>query len=108
MLQGTSNRNQTKLEREVESIGAQLQSSVSREYSCFTANCLSKDLPKGIPFLLYLQTLVFTNFFVLVVDILSDITCNLSLEDVLIEQQRSLILKEIEEIEKENQQVGFI
>lgn len=50
-----------------------------------------------------------TNFFgVLVVDILSDITCNLSLEDVTIEQQRSLILQEIEEIEKENQQVGFI
>ena len=67
------------LEMEVENIGGQLNAYTGREQTCYYAKVLKKDM-KGA------------------VDILSDILLNSNLEDHAIERERSVILREMEEV----------
>ncbi|KAF4533182.1 hypothetical protein B566_EDAN001724 [Ephemera danica] len=79
-FKGTSKRSQSALELEVENMGAYLKSSTSREQTAFYAKCLSSDVPKAV-------------------EILSDIIQNLKLSDPEIEQERKVILSEMQDAE---------
>ena len=46
-LQGTEKRDQSSLEKEVEGMGAQLNSTVAREYTSYLGKCLSRDMPQS-------------------------------------------------------------
>uniref|UniRef100_A0A8C6V590 Cytochrome b-c1 complex subunit 1, mitochondrial n=1 Tax=Naja naja TaxID=35670 RepID=A0A8C6V590_NAJNA len=77
-FKGTSKYPYAQFEKEVESIGAHLDSYYSREKTAFYMKILPKDLPKAI-------------------EILADITQNCSLEDSQIEKERNVILQEMKE-----------
>nr|CAD7448147.1 unnamed protein product [Timema bartmani]CAD7456270.1 unnamed protein product [Timema tahoe] len=87
-FKGTSKRSQTDLELEVENMGAHLNAYTSREQTVFYAKCLSKDVPKAI-------------------EILSDIIQNSKLGEVEIERERGVILREMQEVETNLQEVVF-
>ncbi|KAI1287390.1 Mitochondrial-processing peptidase subunit beta [Halotydeus destructor] len=87
-FKGTSKRTQTELELEVENLGAHLNAYTSREQTVYYAKCLSKDLPKAM-------------------DILSDILQNSKLGEAEIERERSVILREMQEVETNLQEVVF-
>ncbi|XP_007421968.1 cytochrome b-c1 complex subunit 1, mitochondrial [Python bivittatus] len=77
-FKGTKKYPCPQFEKEVESIGAHLNSYYSREKTAFYMKILPKDLPKAI-------------------EILADITQNCSLEDSQIEKERNVILQEMKE-----------
>lgn len=85
-FKGTKKRSQTDIELEIENMGGHLNAYTSREQTCFYAKVLSKDLPKAI-------------------DILSDILQNSKLDSVAIERERSVILREQEEVNKNMEEV---
>ena len=87
-FKGTSRRTQTDIELEIENAGAHLNAYTSREQTAYYARVFKKDLP-------------------LAIDILSDILQNSLLEDQAIERERSVILREYEEIEKQTEEVVF-
>ncbi|XP_034287372.1 cytochrome b-c1 complex subunit 1, mitochondrial [Pantherophis guttatus] len=77
-FKGTSKYPYAQFEKEVEGIGAHLDSYYSREKTAFYMKILPKDLPKAI-------------------EILAEITQNCSLEDSQIEKERNVILQEMKE-----------
>ncbi|XP_062977414.1 cytochrome b-c1 complex subunit 1, mitochondrial [Elgaria multicarinata webbii] len=79
-FKGTKNRPGAELEKEVESMGAHLNSYSSREQTAFFMKALAKDLPKAI-------------------EILADVVQNCSLEDSQIEKERNVILQEMKEMD---------
>uniref|UniRef100_A0A8C5F253 Ubiquinol-cytochrome c reductase core protein 1 n=1 Tax=Gopherus evgoodei TaxID=1825980 RepID=A0A8C5F253_9SAUR len=85
---GTKKRPCATFEKEVESMGAHLNSYTSREQTAFFVKALSKDLPKAV-------------------EILADIVQNCSLEDSQIEKERSTILQELQEIDSNLTDVVF-
>lgn len=87
-FKGTSTRSQTDLELEIENLGAHLNAYTSREQTVFYAKCLSKDVPK-------------------LVEILSDIIQNSKLNETEIERERGVILREMQEVESNLQEVVF-
>nr|XP_018908312.1 PREDICTED: mitochondrial-processing peptidase subunit beta isoform X1 [Bemisia tabaci]XP_018908317.1 PREDICTED: mitochondrial-processing peptidase subunit beta isoform X2 [Bemisia tabaci] len=87
-FKGTSSRSQTDLELEVENLGAHLNAYTSREQTVFYAKCLSKDVPKAI-------------------EILADIVKNSKLGENEIERERGVILREMQEVETNLQEVVF-
>ncbi|XP_053691689.1 mitochondrial-processing peptidase subunit beta [Sabethes cyaneus] len=87
-FKGTSKRSQTDLELEVENMGAHLNAYTSREQTVFYAKCLSKDVPKAV-------------------EILSDIIQNSKLGESEIERERGVILREMQEVESNMQEVVF-
>jgi processing peptidase subunit beta len=87
-FKGTSKRSQTDLELEVENMGAHLNAYTSREQTVFYAKCLSKDLPKAV-------------------EILSDIIQNSKFGEAEIERERGVILREMQEVETNLQEVVF-
>ncbi|GMM49728.1 mitochondrial processing peptidase [Starmerella bacillaris] len=87
-FKGTANRSQKKLELEIEQIGGHLNAYTSRENTVFYAKSLKKDVPK-------------------VVDILSDILQRSKLEPQAIENERSVIIRESEEVDKIYEEVLF-
>lgn len=87
-FKGTAKRSQVDLELEVENMGAHLNAYTSREQTVFYAKCLSKDVPKAL-------------------EILSDILQNSQLADAKIEQERGVILREMQEVETNLQEVVF-
>ena len=87
-FKGTKNRSQTQLELEVENMGAHLNAYTSREQTVYYAKCLSKDLEKSV-------------------EILADILQNPVLGEEEIERERSVILREMEEVESNLQEVVF-
>lgn len=87
-FQGTAKRSQTDLELEVENMGAHLNAYTSREQTVFYAKCLSQDVPKAI-------------------EILSDIIQNSKLGEAEIERERGVILREMQEVESNLQEVVF-
>lgn len=60
----------------------------SREQTVFYAKCLSRDVPKAV-------------------EIISDIVQNSKLEDSQIERERGVILREMQEVEGNMQEVVF-
>jgi len=87
-FKGTKRRTQTDLELEVENMGAHLNAYTSREQTVYYAKAFSKDLPKAV-------------------DILSDILQNSTLGEAEIERERGVILREMQEVETNLQEVVF-
>jgi len=87
-FKGTGKRSQTDLELEVENAGMHLNAYTSREQTVYYAKCLKKDLAKAV-------------------DIIADITQNPKLGEQEIERERSVILREMEEVEGNLQEVVF-
>lgn len=87
-FKGTSKRSQTDLELEVENMGAHLNAYTSREQTVFYAKCLSKDVSKAV-------------------EVLGDIIQNSKLGESEIERERSVILREMQEVESNLQEVVF-
>lgn len=87
-FKGTNTRSQTDLELEIENMGAHLNAYTSREQTVFYAKCLSKDLGKSL-------------------EILSDILTNSKFEEKQIERERGVILREMQEVETNLQEVVF-
>ncbi|WKY05315.1 hypothetical protein Q1695_005935 [Nippostrongylus brasiliensis] len=87
-FKGTSRRSRSGLELEVENIGAHLNAYTSREQTVYYAKCFSKDLEQSV-------------------DILSDILLNSNLNSRDIEAERSVILREMQEVEQNLQEVVF-
>ncbi|XP_015185677.1 PREDICTED: mitochondrial-processing peptidase subunit beta [Polistes dominula] len=87
-FKGTTKRSQTDLELEIENMGAHLNAYTSREQTVFYAKCLSQDVPKAI-------------------EILSDIIQNSKLGESEIERERGVILREMQEVETNLQEVVF-
>ncbi|XP_053325239.1 cytochrome b-c1 complex subunit 1, mitochondrial [Spea bombifrons] len=87
-FKGTKKRPQAALEQEVESLGAHLNAYTTREQTAIYIKALSKDLPKAV-------------------EILADIVQNSSLEDSQIEKERHVILRELQEIDSNKQEVAF-
>ncbi|KAI0990363.1 hypothetical protein GJ496_000112 [Pomphorhynchus laevis] len=87
-FKGTKNRTQKQLEVEVENMGAQLNAYTSREQTVYYAKCLRKDLTKCV-------------------EILSDLLQNGTYGESEIERERDVILREMQEIELNMQEVVF-
>lgn len=87
-FKGTKRRTQTDLELEVENMGAHLNAYTSREQTVYYAKCFTKDLPKAV-------------------DILSDILQNSLLGEAEIERERGVILREMQDVETNLQEVVF-
>ncbi|XP_052871745.1 mitochondrial-processing peptidase subunit beta-like [Anopheles cruzii] len=87
-FKGTVKRSQTDLELEVENMGAHLNAYTSREQTVFYAKCLSKDISKAV-------------------EILSDIIQHSTLGEGEIERERGVILREMQEVESNLQEVVF-
>lgn len=87
-FKGTKKRTQTQLELEVENMGAHLNAYTSREQTVYYAKSFSKDLGKSV-------------------DILADILQNSTLGEAEIERERSVILREMQEVENNFQEVVF-
>ncbi|CAF1163229.1 unnamed protein product [Rotaria sordida] len=87
-FKGTNKRTQRELELEVENLGAHLNAYTSREQTVYYAKCFSKDLPQ-------------------IVELLSDIIQNSQFGEEEIERERHTILREMQEIENNLQEVVF-
>jgi len=87
-FKGTSNRTGAQLEKEIENMGAHLNAYTSREQTVYVAKAFKKDVNKSL-------------------DILSDIIQNSSFDKEMIERERSTILREIKEVENNNEEVIF-
>lgn len=87
-FKGTGKRSQSQLEVEIEDMGAQLNAYTSREQTVYYSKCLTKDVPRAI-------------------EILSDIVQNAKLGSSEIERERGVILREMQEVESNLQEVVF-
>lgn len=87
-FKGTSKRSQTDLELLVENMGAHLNAYTSREQTVFYAKCLASDIPVAV-------------------EILADIIQNSSLAEPEIERERGVILREMQDVESNLQEVVF-
>ncbi|XP_044764055.1 mitochondrial-processing peptidase subunit beta [Coccinella septempunctata] len=87
-FKGTGKRTQGQLEIEIEDMGAQLNAYTSREQTVYYSRCLAKDVPKAI-------------------EILADIVQNAKLGEQEIERERGVILREMQEVESNLQEVVF-
>uniref|UniRef100_A0A665VCI0 Cytochrome b-c1 complex subunit 1, mitochondrial-like n=1 Tax=Echeneis naucrates TaxID=173247 RepID=A0A665VCI0_ECHNA len=76
----------SKLEQQVESMGAHLSAYTSREHTAYYMKTLAQDLPKAV-------------------ELLSEVVQNCSLSEAEIEQQRGVVLRELEEVENNLQDV---
>lgn len=87
-FKGTAKRSQTDLELEIENMGAHLNAYTSREQTVFYAKCLSKDVNRAV-------------------EIIADIIQNSKLGEGEIERERGVILREMQEVESNLQEVVF-
>merc|ERR1711942_102490 len=87
-FKGTQKRTQTELELEVENMGAHLNAYTSREQTVYYAKCLSSDIGNAV-------------------EILSDIIQNSKFGEQEIERERGVILREMQEVEMNLQEVVF-
>ncbi|KAH8946277.1 hypothetical protein BDL97_12G086100 [Sphagnum fallax] len=88
IFKGTKRRSMRQLEEEVENIGGHLNAYTSREQTTYYAKVLKKDLP-------------------LAVDILADILQNSRFDEDRITRERQVILREMEEVEGQVEEVMF-
>jgi len=87
-FKGTSKRSQLQLETEVENMGAHLNAYTSREQTVYYAKVLKGDVPKAV-------------------EMLSDILLNSSFSQAAVERERDVILREMEEVESQIEEVIF-
>merc|ERR1740130_50942 len=87
-FKGTSKRTQTALEKEIENIGGHLNAYTSREQTVYFAKVAKDDVPQAI-------------------DILSDILQNSKLDPSAIERERGVIMREMQEVMQNKEEVIF-
>lgn len=87
-FKGTKARTTRGLEVEVENMGGHLNAYTSRESTCYVAKVMKQDIPKSV-------------------DILSDILQNPVFDEAAIERERGVILREMQEVEKQTDEVIF-
>lgn len=87
-FKGTSKRTKVQLEEEIENIGGVLNAYTSREQTVYYAKVFKKDVPQAV-------------------DILSDILLNSKFDPDAIQSERSTILREMEEVNKDEHEVIF-
>ncbi|KXJ11833.1 mitochondrial-processing peptidase subunit beta [Exaiptasia diaphana] len=87
-FKGTKKRTQVDLELEVENMGAHLNAYTSREQTVYYAKTFSKDIPQAV-------------------DILADITQNSVFGEAEIERERGVILREMQEVDTQLEEVVF-
>ncbi|KAI8548407.1 hypothetical protein RHMOL_Rhmol07G0271700 [Rhododendron molle] len=88
IFKGTERRSARELEEEVENMGGHLNAYTSREQTTFYAKVMDKDVPKAL-------------------DILADILQNSRFDDNRINRERDVILREMEEVEGQPEEVIF-
>eukprot|EP01027_Heterolobosea_sp_BB2_P007520 GEZU01011185.1.p1 GENE.GEZU01011185.1~~GEZU01011185.1.p1 ORF type:complete len:484 (-),score=168.05 GEZU01011185.1:650-2101(-) len=86
IFKGTKNRSLVDIEQEYENIGGHLNAYTSREHTVFTANVLKDDVEKAVASL-------------------ADLLQNSELNEQAIENERSTILREMEEVENNIEEV---
>jgi processing peptidase subunit beta len=87
-FKGTKSRTSKQLEMEIENMGGHLNAYTSREMTCYFAKVFKKDVPKAV-------------------EILSDILQDSNLDADAIERERSVILREMQEVEAVTEEVVF-
>lgn len=85
-FKGTKSRTQVQLEIEIENMGGHLNAYTSREQTAYYAKVFKTDVPKAV-------------------EILSDILQNSLLNEDAIEKERGVILREMEEVNKQYEEV---
>ena len=85
-FKGTKSRTQVQLEIEIENMGGHLNAYTSREQTAYYAKVFKTDVPKAV-------------------EILSDILQNSQLNEDAIEKERGVILREMEEVNKQYEEV---
>ncbi|KAI3816636.1 hypothetical protein L1987_16339 [Smallanthus sonchifolius] len=88
IFKGTDKRSFRDLEKEIEDMGGHLNAYTSREQTTYYVKVLGGDVPKAL-------------------DILSDILQNSTFEERLINRERGVILREMEDVEAQNEEVIF-
>ncbi|CEM05771.1 unnamed protein product [Vitrella brassicaformis CCMP3155] len=87
-FKGTNKRNRLQLEKEIEDIGGHLNAYTSREQTVYYAKVHKQDTKQAL-------------------DVLSDIILNSQITPGAIEEERAVILREMEEVEKSMEEVVF-
>ncbi|CAM9268685.1 unnamed protein product, partial [Hapterophycus canaliculatus] len=85
-FKGTRKRTQTRLETEIEDMGAHLNAYTSRSQTVYYAKVFKKDLGRGL-------------------EILSDILMNSLIDAGAVHRERDVILREMEEVNKQQEEV---
>ncbi|XP_057725413.1 probable mitochondrial-processing peptidase subunit beta, mitochondrial isoform X2 [Arachis stenosperma] len=88
IFKGTEKRNARELEEEIENMGGHLNAYTSREQTTYYAKVADKDVPKAL-------------------DILADILQNSRFDENRISRERDVILREMEEVEGQTEEVIF-
>jgi mitochondrial-processing peptidase subunit beta len=88
IFKGTQKRTQQQLEVEIENMGGHLNAYTSREQTVYYAKVFKGDVPKAV-------------------EILADILQNSKLDTAAIERERPVILREMQEVEKQMEEVIF-
>lgn len=88
IFKGTERRSTRELEEEIENMGGHLNAYTSREQTTYYAKVMDKDVPKAL-------------------DILADILQNSKFEENKINRERDVILREMEEVEGQTEEVIF-
>lgn len=87
-FKGTSKRSQTELEMEIENMGGHLNAYTSREQTVYYAKVFSQDVPQAL-------------------ELLSDMLQHSVLDDDAITRERDVICREMEEVNKQTEEVIF-
>lgn len=87
-FKGTGKRSRIQLEQEVENLGGHLNAYTSREQTVFYAQVNKKDVPQAM-------------------DILADILTNSTHSDEAIDRERDVILREMQEVDGQMEEVIF-
>ncbi|KAL7538477.1 hypothetical protein ACHAXR_008571 [Thalassiosira sp. AJA248-18] len=85
-FKGTSQRTQYQLEIEIENMGGHLNAYTSREQTVYFAKVFERDVPRAM-------------------DILADILLRSKLDPVAIDRERDVILREMKEVNKQNEEL---
>jgi processing peptidase subunit beta len=88
IFKGTKKRTQKALEMEVENMGGHLNAYTAREQTVYYAKAFKKDLSRAV-------------------DIIADILQNSNLDEQAIDRERGVILREMEEVGKQHEEVIF-
>ncbi|CAL4913236.1 unnamed protein product [Urochloa decumbens] len=88
LFKGTGKRSAAQLEKEIEDMGGHLNAYTSREQTTYYAKVLDKDVPRAM-------------------EVLADILQNSKLDEDRIEREREVILREMEEVEGQSEEVIF-
>lgn len=85
-FKGTSKRTQQQLEVEIENMGGHLNAYTSREQTVYYAKVFKKDVPRAV-------------------EILGDILLDSKLDPAAIDRERDVILREMEEVNKQQEEL---